>query len=212
MSEEIELAAKNVSESVGVLAEASGVLGPVKELADWVTSLIHYRRQPALAMQVNRAAEKIRAARLPPAAVSDKLLRALLEGGSMEDDENMRERWANLLANAVTESSAEVRFAFPKILSEIEPAEAATLDKLASETPPDDLFVIHKLESFRGLHTGGIGNLVRLRILDYVRTIPNTWDTITDDGSGIFGVTFTRLGWMFLRACRTPSAPGSNDA
>jgi Abortive infection alpha len=212
MNEEIELAAKSVGESVGALAEASGVLGPVKELADWVTSFVHYRRQFALAKQVNRAAEKIRAARLPPAAVSDKLLRALLEGGSMEDDESMQERWANLLANAVTGSSVKVRIAFPKILSEIEPAEAALLDKLASETPPDNLFAIHELESFKGLHTGGIGNLVRLRLLDYVRTMPNTWGTITDDGSGIFGVTFTRLGWKFLLACRNPPVSGSDVA
>ena len=49
-----------------------------------------------------RAAEKIRATGLPTNAVEDRLLRAVLEEGGFVDDETMRERWAQLLANAAT--------------------------------------------------------------------------------------------------------------
>ena len=130
MSEEIELASKAIGESMNVLVERSGVLGPVKELADWVTSFIHYRRQPALARVIHKAAEKIRDEGLPPATVSDKLLREVLEGASMEDDENLQDLWANLLANAVEGGDEAVPSTLPKILRDLQPVEAQFLHRL----------------------------------------------------------------------------------
>jgi hypothetical protein len=46
----------------------------------------------------------------------------------------MQDRWANLLANVLTEDSAEVRVAFPNILAELEPADATALDAVADRT------------------------------------------------------------------------------
>jgi hypothetical protein len=208
MSEEIELAAKSVGESVGALAEVSGVLGPVQELADWVTSFIHYRRQPALAKQVMKAAEKIRVAGLPSATVSDKLLRDLLEGGSTEDDESMQERWANLLANAMTESSAKVARAFPKILGELEPVEARILNAMAEDKG-----------TFLGANSGtrigkgkmkdlpltGLINLERLELIALGQLQP------TPPGKRVLSATdalrvmrLTQFGISFIRACQAP--------
>jgi hypothetical protein len=70
-------------------------------------------------------------AALPEHAYSqldDKLLQAILEGGAKEADESMQDRWANLLANAMTSRSAEVPRALPTMLGELEPAEASMLD------------------------------------------------------------------------------------
>jgi hypothetical protein len=39
--------------------------------------------------------------------------KAKTAGGSVEDNESMHECWANLLANAMTENSADARLAFP---------------------------------------------------------------------------------------------------
>lgn len=215
MSEEIELAAKTSAEVVAALADASGALGPPQELWGAITSGLHYRFYPRLIKQALMAAEKIRASGLPRSAygaVPDRLLKGILEGGSLEEDESMQERWANLLANALTTGSPEVRRAFPTILGEIEPAEAAHLDMFADEVDPGDVFArTRRMESFKGLHPGGVGNLVRLRLLDYVRTMPNTAGKITDDGSGIFGVKFTRLGWVFVQACRSPASSDDRE-
>jgi Abortive infection alpha len=52
----------------------------------------------------------------------------------MEDDEDMQERWANLLANAATTHDGLIKIAYPEILSELEPNEAATLDRLCDQT------------------------------------------------------------------------------
>lgn len=136
MSDELVPVAQAIQEvepAVQAFAEATGVLGPVQELAAWATDLIHYRRAPYQARLLMGAAEKIRESGLPPSAVPDKLLRAVLEDGPMEDDEDMQDRWANLLANAGI-GLASVRAAFPKILSELEPSEATALDILVDKT------------------------------------------------------------------------------
>lgn len=81
-----------------------------------------------------KAAEKVKASGLPAHAVRDKLLRAVVEDGSMEDDEEMQERWATLLANAATDKD-EIRLAYPRILAELEPKEALLLERLWEKTP-----------------------------------------------------------------------------
>lgn len=133
MGEEIELAAKAIGESMDVLVERSGLLGPVKELSDWVTSYIHYRRQPALARVIAKAADRIRRDGSPAAAISDKLLRDVLEGASMEDDPFLQDLWANLLANAVEGGDPRVLPALPRILGSLGPREARFLDTLIDQ-------------------------------------------------------------------------------
>jgi Abortive infection alpha len=206
MSEEIELAAKSVGESVGALAEASGVLGPVQELAAWVTSFIHYRRQPALAKQVVQAAEKIRASGLPSEAISDKLLRDLLEGASMEDEESMQERWANLLANAMTENSARVRTAFTSILAELEQEDARLLDYFADQTSADSVWV-DRFTKVPGTRDGvSLNNLTRLELLAPVHSLAMKEGSVLAETGDIVGYTFTEIGWAFVQACREPRA------
>ncbi len=196
MGEELDLVAKTIGESIGPLAEASGTLGPVKELADWVTSFIHYRRMPALAKQANAAAEKIRKAGLPPTAVPDKLLKDILEGGSMEDDESLQERWANLLANAMTAGSAEVRAAFPQILKALDSADASILNEtiMRSAVEPRGPLQLFGSQDFVALD-----NLERLGLVTY-QGIAGPRD--------LWEVTATPLGQAFVEACRPPHPPG----
>ena len=55
----------------------------------------------------------------------------LLEGAALEDDENLSNKWAGLLASAATSNEAEHSHpSFPRILSEMSPREALILDKL----------------------------------------------------------------------------------
>jgi hypothetical protein len=139
MSEEIELAAKAFGDTVGELAERAGLTGPPRELAGFLTSYIHPRREAFAAKQLVIAAEKIKRAGIPPRAVRDETLRALLEGGSLADDEDMQERWANLLANAFLDDASQVPCAYPRILGELEPVEVAMLGLLMNETPARSL-------------------------------------------------------------------------
>jgi hypothetical protein len=198
VSDELVPVVKAIEElepAVEAFAEATGLLGPVRELTAWATDLIRYRRAPHQAKLLIRAAEKIKTSGLPPSAVSDRLLRAVLEEGSMEDDEAMQERWANLLANAGT-GSPIARDAFGKVLSELEPEDAAILDR-----------------AFEGMQTEPVGplqfrdgtadfvaldNLARLGLADYNESYPLS----------IVEVTVTAWGQTFVQACRAPRPVG----
>jgi hypothetical protein len=209
VSEDIELAAKTTGAVVEALAEKSGALEPAREYAAYVTSRVYYRHLPKLVERAIATAEKIERSGLPRRAYSsipDLLLRGILEAAAGEENEGMQKRWENLLANALTENSAEVRRGFPEILNRVEPAEAAFLDEFASETDAST-FRIAKRDNVPGaMQPGSLDNLVSLGLLDYIRHMPTTVGAIVDDGSGIIGVRFTELGWAFVQACREPTA------
>ena len=209
MSDELVPVAKAIQEvepAIQAFAEATGVLGPVQELAAWATDLIRYRRAPYQARLLMSAAEKIRESGLPPSAVPDKLLRAVLEDGPMEDDEDMQDRWANLLANAGI-GLTTVRAAFPKILSELEPVEATALDMLVDKTSfqtfRSERYSLRDLEN-TGIRIDGLDNLVRLGLLRYARTMPTTTGGIDDGSATTTGACLTDLGWEFVQASRAP--------
>jgi hypothetical protein len=230
MGEEIELAAKTSAEVVTALTEASGALGPPQEFWGAITSGIHYRFYPRVIKQAQAAAEKIRDSGLPPRAYSeipDMLLKAILEASSLETDENLQACWANLLANTLIEGAAHVDRAFPEILKQLEPIEAATLESLAergqrtwlrgsrprrerdtgAERVPDLQLLPRELKLL-GITWSGLDNLVRLEILRYTHEMPNTPQNIADHMATTTGGTFTDFGWAFVQACRAPQAPG----
>jgi hypothetical protein len=209
VNEDLVQAAKAAAElepAVEAFAEATGVLAPIRELTAWAADLIRYRRAPHQARLLMKAAEKTKESGLPASAVEDKLLRKILEEGPMEDDASMQERWANLLANAATSGAANVRAAFPGILSELEPDEAALLDEFASRAS-EKSFRDKKFSPEEPGHGGprpGLDNLHRLGLVVYGRNIPTTMGGASDEGATITGVRFTKFGWDFAQACREP--------
>jgi hypothetical protein len=182
--------AEELEPAVQAFAEATGLLTPIQELALWATDLIRYRRAPHQAKLLTRAAEKVRATGLPPSAVSDKLLRAALEDGAMEDDPEMQERWINLLANAGTRPTT-VHAAFPRMLSELESNDARVLEQIAAacSTPG------------RALRAGPDPDWVALENLGRLGLVTNTHETALNDGE----IQITGLGQVFLLACQDPS-------
>lgn len=82
---------------------------------------------------LRRAYDMLDASGVPPGWVPDKTLVPLLAYASIEDDNNLRDRWAALLANAAAgDEGAAVLPAFPQILAELTAIEAQMLDRLAS--------------------------------------------------------------------------------
>jgi hypothetical protein len=207
---DIELFAKTTGEVVKALAEESGSLEPVKAFAEYLASSVHYRYYPRVAERAMRAAEKIRASGLPRRAfdeVPDPLLRAILVHGAQEDEPTMQERWENLLANVLTIDSADVKKGFVTVLDDLEPAEAAQLDKYADETTPEAFRVTRFPIPYAEVDVAGLDNLVRLGLLDYVGTFgtPPGPSTVVYDRSLYREVMFTEFGFEFVRACRAPA-------
>jgi hypothetical protein len=214
MSEDLVQAAKAAAElepAIEAFAEATGALGPVRESTGWLGDVIRARREAHLAKVLMKAAEKIKASGLPPRAVRDKLLRAVVEDGSMEDDPSMQERWANLLAHAATDDGGETKIAYAKILAELEPREAQLLDRiwawyhrhdgnplLTFTFDGEDDLVDASLE---------LDNLVRLGVLRPLRSMPVTYGgPVSEEEARFEGVQFTGLGSEFVQACRQPRA------
>jgi hypothetical protein len=118
-----------------VRAALEPFVAPVKESGLLVTDLVRFQRWKVQLAILRWAKAHLDDLGIPLKAVPLKVLIPLLEGASLEDeeDEDMISRWTALLENAAAgEAGAPVSPAFPKILSELAPAEAALLDHLAS--------------------------------------------------------------------------------
>ena len=118
----------------------------------------------------------------------------------------MQERWENLLANALTEGSTEVKRAFPEVLSQLEPTEAAQLEKYADETDPAAIQTTNFRVHDSDIGVAGLDNLVRLNVLEYGRSAPTQLGSIGISRAGIGTVTFTDFGWEFVQVCRAPGS------
>jgi hypothetical protein len=104
------------------------LLGPaVDELGGILAEPIRtfrFKRSVRLLEKVKRICEETG---FEPSAVPLKMLLPILKNASLEDDEDLHDRWANLLANAAS-SSSTVRPAFPEVLRQLSPTDARFLD------------------------------------------------------------------------------------
>lgn len=138
---------KHLPEAVGVAKVAAAsipftgivkrMLGPaadeVAEMWRDQVRVYRYERQVRLLEKVEKIANE---AGFTPQAVPPKILFPLLEGASFEDDENLHDMWANLLANAASQDGdRKVKPGFIAILRQMDPDEAALLQWMAERTP-----------------------------------------------------------------------------
>lgn len=205
--EDIELFAKTSGEVVAALADESGALAVPRGYAEYATARIHYRHYPKLIERAMAAAEKIRASGLPRRAYSaleDPLLTAILESAAEEEEPSLQTLWENLLANALTEGSGDVRREYPNILRELNPKDAQLLDHWSRKTA-DETYMVAQFGNMPGERDGlALGNLTRLGLLRPVRSVPAKIVSSPDDASTITGYAFTELGWAFVKACQPP--------
>lgn len=224
MTEDVVVAARAAQElqpAVQQFVAAIGRTGPISELVDWLTDLIHYRRAPHKAKLLMDAAEKIAATGLPTRAVEDRLLRAVMEEGALEDDSSMQARWANLLANAAVAERATPHVAFPELLKQLEPGEASMLDAMYQELgrvvagKSDFLplggfpirFFADELDVQPIEYATASANLVRLQLA--MRTGANDPPYVTHVPTHTLlskPIQLTQFGAAFVDACRPPDA------
>lgn len=208
MTEEIELAAESVGAVVGALADDSNALGPVREYANYLSARVHMRHLPALVERAMATAERIRTSGLPRRAWEDldePLVTAILEGMAEETDPDLSQVWENLLANEITHGSANTRRVFPAILRDLDPADAALLDALATGPPDPRDFPVSDVSGYTGRERASLDNLAGHELVRYTRSTPTTWGTIDDSKSTLTGVTLTELGLQLVEACSAPS-------
>lgn len=175
---------------VGIITKNSG---PAQVLHRWATRRAEILEEENLAPRLRNAAEAIIASGLPTQAIADAQLRTIVEHLTGEDDDELAERWTALLANAGTQGSAEVRRAYPEILAQLEPIEAAALDSIVDHNGLIGGVRIAQPEDFDNLERL---NLIRIQ----------SW---AEDDTPLrtrhpFSARPTDLGRAFVVACRRP--------
>lgn len=149
---------------------------------------------------------------IEPKRVLPKVVAPLLEAGSLEGDDEMKTRWAALLASAAADPR-RVPPAFPRILSELSGMESRILEWLTTRVETQVGWVASGQE-IRDAHSLAtweyellMGNLVRLNLCR-----PSPSPDLLDDENIRRGtewlsyqsVEFTRLGRALVYACREP--------
>jgi hypothetical protein len=211
--QEIELAAKSTGAVVGAVLEASGATQPMQEVTGWLASWMHPRLVASAAKQTMAAVAKLERAGIRPGAVRDEQMRTLLEEGAREEDDGLKEKWANLLANGLASGDDGVPRAYAEVLRQLEPVEVLMLDGIAGGT-----LLVQGAESgtrmargeANGIPLKACVNLERLGVMElwHAPGPPNAVQT----PSGVEALRLMRLtqfGISFVEACREP---GPQDA
>ena len=182
---------------------------PGLELGELVTDQIRAWRFKRGIKYVQRAMKQLEVAGMDPTAVPMRTLAPLMDGGTLEDDEEMAERWASLLAN-VAGGARDVPPSFASVLRDLEPEQARILDhvyqtmmQIAPELRRGNLGMARTgLVGELGLSDDAVeyhlDNLIRLRLI-------RKPSGVMDDELEM--VTLTEFGRAFVRACRPPSQP-----
>jgi Abortive infection alpha len=127
----------------GIEAVASSALKPVndlivsifgpaaKEAGLMLKDQVRVFRASRQLQLYKRAAEILKEANISPQQVPLKLLYPIIENASIEESDELQDRWANLLARAADPKDASnISVAFPEMLRELTPRYVKFLDAL----------------------------------------------------------------------------------
>ena len=197
------------------------VLGPAAEEAGamFQEHVRSYRiqRQIRLWAQTQKALEALG---VKPRQVPLRLLAPIIENASVEDDDDLQDIWANLLANAAgSEGVAEVHPSFPGILKDFTPQDAKFLDSLYGSALQMGKGEHRKSPANEVVFDLGVARAVYARIGDkknaklsmdlferhgLIRTKYGLTKYSNEIGSAY---SFTSFGIAFIEACRASKPP-----
>lgn len=129
----IELAKEAIKESFQAAKEFAGkLINPgLQEGGGIIQDTVKFWRFKNQVNILLKAKKFLEEKGMNPKMVLPKTLVPLLENGSLEEDDEMQDRWASLLATAADPNSRiNVRPSFAEILKELSPIEALILDKI----------------------------------------------------------------------------------
>lgn len=156
-----------------------------------------------------RVQDNCEAAGIDPKTIKFPVFKDIVERASVEDDDDLQDRWANLLSNAADpRHEAAVLPAFPDILRQLSKQEANFLDELFEvstnpnrfATPPIEIAPVH-YENLRRL-----GLIIR----EHERRVPTSAMLDARALHISLGLTpeelcfLSEFGMAFVSACRAP--------
>lgn len=137
-SKAVEEVAKTTGKAIDAAREAGGfiarfVSGPLEQGIGIFEDRLKYMRWERQVRYMQRSQEFLARAGLefPTRPVPLKLAIPLMQGASLEEDDDLQDRWAALLVNAANASfQAEIRRSYAAILEQLTPLDACILDVL----------------------------------------------------------------------------------
>jgi len=183
-----------------------------KETGHWIGDRIRIARERNIETVLLKAKARLESEKVEIKLVPKKLFLPLVEAAALEDDDDMIERWANLLASAATDNS--VLPSYVRLLSELSPAEARILDSVpklikdVKDLPHQDAILSTDINDVRnsvpmpeGDFVRVIVSLERLNLLrrDYVNY--SLSNSIYDGRQAGEYLVLTEFGRQFLAVC-----------
>jgi hypothetical protein len=208
--------------AAGEVAAAVAGTSPGREGLEWVADIIRGRRARTQIKVLTKVAAALDEAGLSANVVPNKVLVPLLEFAGLEDDddEEMLERWANLLVSAAT-APDRGHVAYPEILRQLESIEARMLDAMHDALDAEMSAKSSGTKRLDGFGPAWFGASLDLDPTAYVRAVPNLVRlqlarqlggpndpphvmTIATSDLLSSPIQLTFLGMAFVWACRPP--------
>lgn len=215
--------AKTTGKAVDAAREAGGFIakyisGPLEQGVGIFEDRLKYARWERQVRLMERADAFLRDRGIPDPtrAVPLKVAIPLFQEASLEDDDELQDRWAHLLANAADKDSGiDIHRSYIEILSQISPIEARILDEIyaipfddaqhrgiATDRLPDSARLIPEDREQVGEPSDDVmlalGNLARLGCIRPMGTFGG--------GESFSHVNPTVLGREFVAACSQTNA------
>lgn len=191
---------------------ATYIHGPLESGLGILADKLSYMRWERQQRLMRKAQEYLEAngVQEPTRPVPMKTLIPILQGASLEDSDEIQDRWAKLLVNAAdSESNITISRTYITVLEHLEPYNAAILDKIYSVSPEDakegiwtknlpDSVILNPCEnddmSLSPQLELALSELLQLRLISGA--------LFWSGGVGVTCVYQTALGHSFLDACR----------
>jgi hypothetical protein len=179
---------------------------PLKEVGGLLSDQVRFWRYKNQINIIEKARSYLKSKNLETRKVPLKVLASLLDYSSYEEDENLINMWAKMLANAASKDNPiDCHPIFPIILNQLSPIEAKVLDSIFEKLAPkfkkeviplDELSFIRSelfsdfqnITNFESIFI--INNLSRLNLIDKEFTIDEKY-------------CFTMLGNTFMLQVKT---------
>jgi hypothetical protein len=139
---EIEANQKEISDFFGGIIPSF-----VKEGGGILTDTVRFWRWKNQVNIIKKAKEKVEKSGLEKKQVPLKTLLPLIENSALEEEESIQEKWANILANAIT-AEKEIKPNYAEILKELSSLEIIILDKLFDESNKESDYKKRRLLQF----------------------------------------------------------------
>ena len=222
MADDLTEIAKQGLEPIGDIVKR--IAGPLAdEIGESLAVLARPYRIMLSVKMFQKTQRMLKEAGIVPQTVPPRLFLPIMEGASIQDDEDLHSRWAALLANAAV-SPTLVHPSFIEILKQLTPEDAQLLDRLYDSckakrhravTPWVDLITYAERE--RRVAEGEnpyvpFQNLIRLSLIETVYTIDSSKVKIRFaqgrsskfEGKLDDHYELTESADLFVQACRAP--------